>query len=80
MLPFFLTTWRCELYIAMPQGFSYLSLLTDAYSRKIIGWAFQNSLKASGPLEALKQAIYSRRYPKKALIHHSDRGLQYCCH
>jgi hypothetical protein len=72
-------------YVAMPQGFSYLSLLTDAYSRKIIGWAFQNSLKASGPVEALKQAIYGRKYPMKALIHHrpatrSDRGMQYCCH
>ena len=67
-------------YIAMPQGFSYLSLLTDAYSRKIIGWAFQDSLKASGPVEALKQAIYGRRYPRKSLIHHSDRGMQYCCH
>ncbi len=56
----------------------YLALVTDAYSKKIMGLNVSNSLNASGATEALKQAIKNRIYPNEELIHHSDRGLQYC--
>lgn len=57
----------------------YLSLVTDAYSKKIMGYNVSDSLNAKGAVSALKMAIKSRRYPEETLIHHSDRGLQYCC-
>lgn len=57
----------------------YLSLVTDAYSKKIMGFNVSQSLDASGSIAALEQAIINRKYPNKKLIHHSDRGLQYCC-
>lgn len=58
--------------------FCYLSLITDAYSRKIVGAYVSRSLHADGPLKALRQAIRERQHPGTPLIHHSDRGLQYC--
>jgi transposase InsO family protein len=58
--------------------FYYLSLITDAYSHKIVGWYLLDSLDTQGPLEALKMAL--KDLPKDhSLIHHSDRGTQYCC-
>lgn len=57
----------------------YLSLVTDAYSKKIVGVNLSESLHATGALSALKEALKQRKYPNKPLIHHSDRGLQYCC-
>jgi transposase InsO family protein len=65
----------------MPTGdyFSYLSLVTDAYSRKIVGWSLQTHLQASGPLEALKMAVEQPPQSVTDLIHHLDRGIQYCC-
>tara|TARA_B110001450_G_scaffold195625_1_gene184042 strand:+ start:1387 stop:2175 length:789 start_codon:yes stop_codon:yes gene_type:complete len=57
---------------------SYLALITDAYSKKIVGYNVSNSLNASGSILALEMAIKSRKYKTKELIHHSDRGLQYC--
>lgn len=66
-------------YIRTLQGFSYLSLLTDAYSRKIVGYALHETLEAEGPLQALRMAISKRkRNAPFVLIHHSDRGIQYC--
>lgn len=66
-------------YIRTEEGFCYLSLVTDAYSRKIIGWALGNSLEAGHSVKALKMAI--RQLPKgvRDVFHHSDRGVQYCC-
>lgn len=55
----------------------YLALVTDAYSKKIMGYDVSNSLATEGSLRALNMAIKQRRY-KNRLIHHSDRGLQYC--
>lgn len=55
----------------------YLALVTDAYSKKIMGYDVSNSLATEGSLRALNMAIKQRIY-KKSLIHHSDRGLQYC--
>ncbi|MDY0907787.1 IS3 family transposase [Pedobacter sp. CFBP9032] len=57
----------------------YLALVTDAYSKKIVGYDVSNSLSMEGSLRALKMAILKRIYKKDMLIHHSDRGLQYCC-
>lgn len=66
-------------YVPLHYGFAYLSLITDAYSRKIVGWALHRSLAMEGPLAALKMALKGNKVDEK-LIHHSDRGVQYCCH
>lgn len=66
-------------YLRTRNGFIYLSLVTDAYSRKIMGYHLSNNLKASGPIKALAMANRARLYPLRELIHHSDRGIQYCC-
>ena len=65
-------------YIRTLKGFVYLSLITDAYSKKIVGWCLWPSLSSEGALNALKMAI-SAEGIKTGLIHHSDRGIQYCC-
>jgi putative transposase len=57
--------------------FAYLSLVTDAYSRKIVGFCMNSDLSAGGPLTALKMA-FKGRANDEPLIHHSDRGSQYC--
>jgi len=64
-------------YIRTMQGFSYLSLITDAFSRKIVGYCLYPTLEAIGCVNALKMAIDNRRKGCK-LVHHSDRGIQYC--
>lgn len=66
-------------YIKSREGNLYLSLVTDAWSRKIMGYHLTDHLKASGPIEALKMALSQRLYPKRKLMHHSDKGIQYCC-
>ena len=72
--------WVSDLtYIRTDEGFMYAALITDAYSRKIVGAHIGDSLEAEGCLLALDQAL--RELPSgKAPIHHSDRGCQYCCH
>lgn len=65
-------------YIVVADGFSYLSLITDAYSRKVTGFYLSKTLEAKGTIEALKMAIKNCSNTKN-LIHHSDRGVQYCC-
>lgn len=65
-------------YLRTTKGFIYLSLITDAYSRKIVGYHLSQQLKAQGCLIALNKAINSRS-SDHPLIHHSDRGIQYCC-
>lgn len=73
------TLWVSDItYLRLQTGFAYLSLITDAYSRKIVGWHLQATLHATGPLKALDKAIAQRKSTEK-LIHHSDRGVQYCC-
>jgi len=67
-------------YVKYGLYFAYLSLVTDAYSRKIVGFSIQKDLKAKGPVEALRVAIKSSESQRfKGMIHHSDRGVQYCC-
>jgi len=65
-------------YIRTEMGFVYLSLITDAYSKKIVGWCLWPDLTSEGALNALKMAISGEGANRK-LIHHSDRGIQYCC-
>lgn len=66
-------------YITTKEKPLYLSLVTDAFSKKIMGYHLADHLKATGPIEALKMAIKNRIYPKRKLMHHSDKGVQYCC-
>lgn len=66
-------------YVGSRNSPMYLSLVTDAYSKKIMGYNLSTSLAAKGATSALKMAIKNRKYPLFELIHHSDRGIQYCC-
>ena len=66
-------------YLHTRSGFVYLSLVSDAYSRKIVGWNVDPSLGVDSTLKAAQQAIKQCKAPK-GLIHHSDRGIQYCCY
>ncbi|RAI97438.1 transposase InsO family protein [Chitinophaga skermanii] len=66
-------------YLSTKNGFIHLSLITDAYSRKIVGYELSPNLKADGCIAALKRALKARALPAESLIHHSDRGVQYCC-
>ena len=66
-------------YLRTRQGFAYLSLVTDVYSRKIVGWHVDASLGVDGTIKAVKQAIGQSKNTR-GLIHHSDRGIQYCCY
>ena len=65
-------------YIRTETGHNYLALVTDAYSKQIMGYHLASHMKASLCTEALSMAIKNRKYPDKPLIHHSDRGFQYC--
>lgn len=72
--------WVSDLtYIRTNEGFLYAALITDAFSRKIVGAHIGHSLEAEGCLLALEQALKSLPAGKRP-IHHSDRGCQYCCH
>ena len=65
-------------YIRLNGKHAYLALVTDAYSKKIMGFKLSTNMKASLTIDALKMALAKRKYPTKKLIHHSDRGFQYC--
>ena len=65
-------------YIKTENGHNYLALVTDAYSKKIMGYKLATHMKTSLCTDALKMAIKNRKYPGQKLIHHSDRGFQYC--
>ncbi len=64
-------------YVRTKTGFLYLNLVTDAYSKKIMGYELADNLKTESTLKALKKSIKNRRY-NHSIIHHSDRGFQYC--
>jgi putative transposase len=69
--------WLADItYVETDQGWLYLATVMDLYSRKIVGWAMADHLRADLPLAALRMAISVQR-PGKGLIHHSDRGVQY---
>lgn len=78
--------WVADItYIALPGGdVCYLHLITDAYSHKIIGWALADTLRAAMTMQALQMAVDQAvamcgSEILKGLVHHSDRGVQYCC-
>jgi putative transposase len=64
-------------YIRTLNGFCYLALITDMYSRKIVGYDLSDSLELKGCVRALNKALYKKKNIN-GLIHHSDRGIQYC--
>jgi len=69
--------WVADItYLQVQKEHYYLHLVTDAYSKKIVGYQLSNNMQASTILKALKMAISRRKY-RQELIHHSDRGLQY---
>jgi putative transposase len=69
--------WLADItYIETDQGWLYLAAVMDLYSRRIVGWAMEDHLRADLPLAALRMAISAQR-PGAGLIHHSDRGVQY---
>ena len=71
--------WVCDItYLRIEKGFVYLFLMTDAYSRKIVGWDLNKSLGLEGAFKSLSMAMAQCPRPE-GLIHHSYRGLQYCC-
>lgn len=67
-------------YVETREGFIYLFLITDAYSRKIVGWNVSNTMEADNAVIALQMAISQLPAWVKRLYHHSDRGVQYCSH
>ena len=70
--------WVADItYIRTIKGFCYLALITDLYSRKILGYDLSNTLELTGCLGAFKRAHRTAR-PSSGLVHHSDRGFQYC--
>lgn len=65
-------------YVRTDEGFVYLSMLSDAWSRKIVGYCASDTLEAAGSIAALEMAL--AQVPEGAtIVHHSDRGIQYCC-
>lgn len=65
-------------YIKTEKGHSYLALVTDAFSKQIMGYKLDYHMRTSLCTDALAMAIKNRKYPEQKLIHHSDRGFQYC--
>ena len=69
--------WAADMtYIATDEGWLYLSVVLDLYSRRVVGWSAQPTLSRRGPIEALTSAIRDRR-PAAGLVAHSDQGSQY---
>lgn len=70
--------WVADItYLRTQTGFCYLSLITDLYSRRIVGYHLNNTLELAGCLRAFKRALWQSQ-PGSNVIHHSDRGIQYC--
>jgi putative transposase len=71
--------WASDLtYLWTDQGWLYLWVVLDLFSRKIVGWSMTEHLRAQGAIDALTMAL-RRRSPQDSLLHHSDRGSQYAC-
>lgn len=71
--------WTADItYLWTLEGWSYLAVVLDLYSRQVVGWAVDKHMRVELVLDALKMA-YWRRKPSPGLIHHSDRGIQYAC-
>jgi len=72
--------WVADItYVRLAEAFVYLAVVLDAYSRKVVGWAMADHLRASLALDALEMALAGRAVIAGSLVHHSDRGIQYAC-
>jgi len=72
--------WVADItYVHLAEEFGYLAVILDAFSRKVVGWALEAHLHAELAISALMMAIAARQPIPGALIHHSDRGVQYAC-
>jgi transposase InsO family protein len=72
--------WVADItYVRLAEEFVYLAVILDAFSRKVIGWALDDHLRASLAITALEMALAGRDVKPGELIHHSDRGVQYAC-
>jgi putative transposase len=70
--------WVADItYVHLARAFAYLAVILDAFSRKAVGWAFENTLDATLAIAALDTALNARKPQPGSLIHHSDRGVQY---
>lgn len=65
-------------YLKTEEGNCYLNMITDVYSRKIVGYAVADNMETENMIEALRMATANKRHDHISTIHHSDRGLQYC--
>ena len=72
--------WVADItYVRLQQGFVYLAVIVDVFSRRVVGWALRDYLHHELSLAALRMALV-RRSIRPGLLHHSDRGVQYVCH
>jgi putative transposase len=72
--------WVADItYVRLLEQFAFLAIVLDAFSRRVIGWALEEHLRASLAISALEMAISARNPAPGSLIHHSDRGVQYAC-
>jgi len=72
--------WVADLtYIRLQHEFVYMAVVLNAFSRRVVGWALNRSLRSAVAVDALQQALESRK-PLPGLVHHSDRGVQYASH
>jgi putative transposase len=72
--------WAADIsYLWTDEGWLYLAVVIDLYSRRVVGWSLADHLRVDLVKDALTMALW-RRQPKAGLIHHSDRGSQYACH
>jgi putative transposase len=72
--------WVADItYVHLLEEFAFLAVVLDAFSRRVVGWALEDHLRASLATTALEMALEARRPTPGSLIHHSDRGVQYAC-
>ena len=72
--------WVADItYVRLDEAFVYLAVILDAFSRRVVGWAMEDHLRASLALDALEMALAMREVIAGSLVHHSDRGIQYAC-
>ena len=71
--------WVSDLtYISVGANYAYLYVIMDGFSRKIVGWSLHKTMQARGALDALNMALLAHKDISQPLVHHSDRGVQYC--
>lgn len=72
--------WVADItYVRLSEAFAYLAVILDAFSRRVVGWAMADHLRAELALAALEMALAGRDVAPGGLVHHSDRGVQYAC-